>query len=106
MPTALGCLQKVSSWRITGSALFDGIPYSFDSPVSPYMPNFDFITVTIEYNEEGDLKGEHSWSGKFETDTFQLTADNGLTIKGRLNPGIPAESARAVKGTLVWRNLS
>jgi hypothetical protein len=101
MSTAPGTLIRNNANRITALFVIDDLQYSYSAIVSPSIQPFTSQTATVEYSDVDDLTSTRAYNGKIGTNTFQLTIDNGPTIKGNLDlPGV--DPASSVNGTGAW----
>ncbi|CAE7098410.1 unnamed protein product [Rhizoctonia solani] len=78
----------------------DGHAVNAQGTYNPNTNAWNSIPAKIEYNDQAELTGKHSFSGTVGPTSFKFTCDNGAIITGPVNP--PVVPTMDVMGTVNW----
>jgi hypothetical protein len=107
MAAAPGIMFNVTSPNKLVGIFYDPVsqlPFFFYGNAVPAFPTF-LATVGVVY-KKGDLKGFHSFQGRWGTLQFSLTFDNDPKVEGVIAPPLDADQSGSVLGAGSWRGAS
>jgi hypothetical protein len=102
MPTAKGSIKRddVDATKFTSTFLVDGIEFHFNGAFDFPVPEFDYNSATLTYEDGAGFGGPGEFIGMFGPENIELNLQNGERITG--NEEIPTVLGDQILGRGIW----